>query len=248
MQLTEYDIRKITPITKSGVQGGIHSNRTFLLIANDGSKWVWKRHTGEEKKELFVYEFAKLYFREVVPEVQILCFQERATLGCGSAMRKVSGVAAKDIVNIHGYFYGNPDVLMDMAAMVVMDYLLGNPDRHAKNWYLMHNGRIAAIDNGWADRKKISIEDALKPAKFAKIDQDPDLWPQLIYDILYILKQIDHSGLRTAKTLARRIGLKVGLLEDWPERVEELREWAFAALREALSSETGQAPAHIHHG
>jgi hypothetical protein len=233
MWITERDVRQVTPLDSAGVLGGIHRKRTYLVVCKDGSKWIWKHGTGEERKELFVYELAKLYFREIVPEVQILCLEQN-DLGCGSAIRKVSGVPVKDIVNPHGYFYGNPDVLLDLAAMIVLDYLLGNPDRHPKNWLLMHNGRIAAIDNGWAGKKAITIADALKPAVYAKIDQDPDLWPHLLYYILYLTKNLEESGLRTARSLARKIGVQLDLLEDWPDRVQKIRTWAFEELRRAL--------------
>jgi len=66
-----------------------------------------------------------------------------------TVIRKVDGEdgSAQTWVNIDRW-YIHQYTKLDQARMAVLDYVMGNTDRHAFNWRTQVDGRPAAVDNG----------------------------------------------------------------------------------------------------
>lgn len=222
-QIQPEDIKRLSNLEEAGIRGGIHSKRTYLMALKDGSLWIWKQTGVEERDEIFVYELAKLMFRSIVPEVQPV-FVPR--LGWGSAMRKVAGVPAGRVDGLHGYFHGNEEMLADLAAMIVLDYMTGNPDRHANNWFIMHNDRLAAIDNGWAGEDlSMPFSEVFQPARLAGMMEDERLWPHLLKNIAALIQDLEGKG-DEVRALAETIGINrteaVDMVRLWEPKLDRL--------------------------
>lgn len=222
-QIQPEDIKRLSNLEDAGIRGGIHSRRTYLMALHDGSLWIWKQTGAEEREEIFVYELAKRMFRAIVPEVQPV-FVPR--LGWGSAMRKVAGVPAGRVDGLHGYFHGNEEMLADLAAMIVLDYMTGNPDRHANNWFIMHNDRLAAIDNGWAGEDlSMPFSEVFQPARLAGMMEDERLWPHLLKNIAALIQDLEGKG-DEVRALAETIGINrteaVDMVRLWEPKLDRL--------------------------
>jgi len=206
MRLNRYrprDVDDMNPVDEAGIRGGIHSENTFLVRFRDGSEWFYKVGVGEERDELFAYELAAMLFNEVVPEVRLADLGR----GIGSIMRRVDGVQATRVDGLHGYMHSNPAVLDDLANMVVLDFLTGNTDRHEGNWFLTHDVRIKAIDNGFVGRDpRIDFRRCLRPAKACGVYHDPDLWPEFLLKLAETAQDAAGSG-KEVRILADRVGL-----------------------------------------
>ena len=243
MLLNPADIKRISSLAEAGVKGGIHSDSTLLVAMNDGSLWIWK-HTGdEERDEIFIYHLALALFRGIVPETQPLYIPGR---GWGSAQRKVSGIPAARVDGLHGYMHGNDEIQADLVAMIIMDYCVGNPDRHANNWMLMENDRLAAIDNGWAGKELvIQISLVLEPARLAGIEGDKKLWPRFLNMVLWMIQDLHGRG-DQARAIAQEIGIEreqaVEMVRLWEPKLERLRRFVQAEVAKNPKMLDGGAP------
>lgn len=246
IQIKVRDISRLSPLNDAGVEGGIHGDNTYLMSVRDGSVWIFKTTHSEERDEIFAYELAKLFFNGVVPETQIVCIPR---IGCGSAMRKVSGIAAGRVDGLHGYFHSGPEILQDLASMCILDYVIGNTDRHPGNWFLQNNGRIAAIDNGFAGRDMtMSLQEILQPADVAEIQQDEELWPKLLLEMAKIVKQAS-VGAEAVRSLAERVGLKseqaIATVKLWEPKMDKLTEYIRSELDKVLPEKLAKAKVYI---
>lgn len=210
------DIKRISSLDDAGIRGGIHSAHTYLVALHDGSLWIYKQTGTEERDEIFVYRLALAMFRGIVPTTEPLYVPK---LGWGSAQRKVAGVPAGRVDGLHGYFHGNEEMQADLVAMLVLDYLTGNPDRHANNWFIMHNDRLAAIDNGWAgEDPTMTLSAVFEPARLAGLIRDESLWAGMLKVMLALINEISGRG-DEARALAEEIAI------DRKEAVDMLRLW-----------------------
>jgi len=225
MKINRYrsrDVDIMNPVEEAGIRGGIHSKNTFLVQMRDGSEWFYKVGVGEERDELFAYELAAYLFGEVVPEVRLADLGK----GIGSIMRKVDGVQAKRVDGLHGYFHGNPNLLSDLANMVVMDFLTGNTDRHEGNWFMTNDGRIKAIDNGFVGYDpEIDFKRCLRPVRACGVYHDEELWPEFLLRLSEVSKEASGHG-REVRVLADRVGLQaeeaVDLANLWEAKMDGL--------------------------
>ena len=241
--LSPDDIKRVSSLAEAGIKGGIHSDSTLLVALKDGSLWIWKQTGVEERDEIFMYHLALALFRGIVPETEPLYIPK---LGWGSAQRKVSGVPAARVDGLHGYFHGNDEIQADLVAMIIMDYLTGNPDRHANNWFLMETDRLAAIDNGWAG-KELVIEFGLvlEPARLAGIEGDKKLWPRFLNMVLWMIQDLHGKG-DQARAIAQEIGIEreqaVDMVRLWEPKLEKLRRFVQAEVAKNPKMLDGGAP------
>lgn len=224
VRYTTRDVKAITPISAAGIRGGIHSENTYLVRMLDGSEWVHKVGVAEERDELFAYEVAQLLFPGIVPEVRLVDLGK----GIGSMMRRVDGVQATNVDGIHGWAHGGDAFLRDMAAMVILDFLVGNTDRHEGNWFVTAEGHVRAIDNGFCGyQPAIAMRRCLRPAKFAGIYKDPDLWPTMLLYMAEFARDAQGRG-KAVRVLADRVGLKSkeanALCDLWEAKMSALRK------------------------
>jgi len=234
MRINRYrprDVDEMNPVDEAGIRGGIHKENTYLVHFRDGSEWFYKVGVGEERDELFAYELAALLFGNVVPEVRLADLGK----GIGSIMRRVDGVQAKRVDGIHGYFHGNPALLDDMANMVIMDFLTGNTDRHEGNWFLQHDGRIKAIDNGFVGYDpEIDFRRCLRPVRASGVYHDEELWPDFLLRLAETAGDAMGHG-KDVRELADRVGLHaqeaVDLANLWEPKLQGLVQ----AVRKELS-------------
>jgi len=227
------DVKRISNLEGAGIRGGIHSQHTWLVALHDGSLWIAKNTKTEERDEVFTYELARLMFRSIVPETTVT---DLPKIGWVSIQRKVSGVPAGRVDGLHGYFHGNDEMLADLVAMLVLDYLIGNPDRHSNNWFVLHNDRLAAIDNGWAgEDMAMSFADVFQPARLAGMMEDERLWPQLLKGIAVLIQDLEGRG-DEVRALAEAIGI------DKKEAVDMVRLWEpkLASLTRLIHAEAGR--------
>ncbi len=232
-QITPEDIKRISSLEDAGVRGGIHSKHTWLVALHDGSLWIAKKTKTEERDEVFTYELAKLMFRSIVPETTVA---DLPKVGWVSIQRKVAGVPAGRVDGLHGYMHGNDEMLADLAAMLVLDFLIGNPDRHSNNWFLLHNDRLAAIDNGWAGEDlTMSFADVFQPARLAGMMEDERLWPQLLRGINVLIQELAGRG-DEVRALAEAIKI------DRKEAVEMVRLWEpkLESMAKLIRAEAGK--------
>jgi hypothetical protein len=225
VRYTARDVKSIAPLDEAGIRGGIHSENTFLVHMLDGSVWFHKVGVREERDELFAYELAQMMFGGIVPEVRLVDLGK----GVGSMMRRVeNGVQAANVDGIHGWAHGGDAFLHDMANMVILDFLAGNTDRHEGNWFVVADGHIRAIDNGFTGKMPaIPMLRCLRPAKFAGIYRDPDLWPRMLLQMAEVARAAQGRG-REVRELADRVGLHgeeaAALVELWEAKLAGLRK------------------------
>jgi len=224
VRYTARDVKSIAPLDEAGIRGGIHSENTFLVHMLDGSVWFHKVGVREERDELFAYEVSQLLFPGIVPEVRLV----ELGRGIGSMMRRVDGVQATNVDGIHGYFHGNQALVRDLAAIVVLDFLVGNTDRHEGNWFVTHDGHLAAIDNGFVGyQPAIAMSKCLRPAKFAGVYKDPELWPQFLLYVRDFVAEARGRG-DQVRELADRVGLKskeaTALCDLWEAKMAGLKK------------------------
>ena len=170
---------KVRSLEEEGIEGGIWSDRTYIGIEANGARWIIKQNTSEEYDEVIAYQLAQRFFEGIVPETHMILLEG----GLASAQRMVTGKSAHDL-EIDRTLYRKvrqSDTLRDLGNMIVMDFLIGNPDRHGNNWFVMENGRIAAIDNGFAAEEiNMPIQRALRPAYKSLLVDDCERTPTLI--------------------------------------------------------------------
>jgi hypothetical protein len=246
-QIRPDDIKRLSSLDEAGIRGGIHSKRTYLMALHDGSLWIWKQTGNEERDEIFVYYLALKMFRGIVPEVQPVYVPK---LGWGSAMRKVAGVPAGRVDGLHGYFHGNEEMQADLIAMLVLDYLTGNPDRHANNWFIMHNDRLAAIDNGWAgEDPTMPLSAVFEPANLANLVRDESLWPKMLKMMLALITDLSGRG-DEARALAKEVAIDrkeaVAMVRLWEPKLQKLARFiqaeASKLTKEKIYIQPGQQP------
>ncbi|KKK98487.1 hypothetical protein LCGC14_2642280, partial [marine sediment metagenome] len=198
------DVKRISNLDEAGIRGGIHSQHTWLVALHDGSLWIAKQTRTEERDEVFTYELAKSMFRSIVPETTVTNLPR---IGWVSIQRKVSGIPAGRVDGLHGYMHGNEEMQADLVAMLVMDYLIGNPDRHSNNWFILHNDRLAAIDNGWAgEEPTMTLSAVFQPADLAGLVRDESLWPKMLKMMLALINDLTGRG-DEARALAKEIAI-----------------------------------------
>jgi len=233
VRYTARDVKDMKPVDEAGIRGGIHSENTFLVRMIDGSEWFYKVGVQEERDELFAYEVAQLLFPGVVPEVRLVDLGK----GIGSMMRRVDGVSAGRVDGIHGYFHGNASLVRDLAAIVVLDFLVGNTDRHEGNWFVTHDGHLAAIDNGFCGyQPAIAMRRCLRPVKFSGVYKDPELWSQFLLYMAEFTQDAQGRG-KAVRVLADRVGLK----SKEANALCDLWEAKLSALRKEITRQLGMA-------
>ncbi|KKK67426.1 hypothetical protein LCGC14_2954190 [marine sediment metagenome] len=247
-QIQPDDIKRLSNLEDAGIRGGIHSKRTYLMALHDGSLWIWKQTGNEERDEIFVYHLAQKMFRGIVPEVQPVFVPK---LGWGSAMRKVAGIPAGRVDGLHGYFHGNEEMQADLIAMLVLDYLTGNPDRHSNNWFIMHNDRLAAIDNGWAGEDlAMTLSAVFEPADLAGLVRDESLWPKMLQMMLVLINDLTGRG-DEARALAEKIDINqkdaVDMVRLWEPKLQKLARFIQAEASKLTKEKVYSKPGYAHH-
>jgi hypothetical protein len=131
----------------SGIEG---VNKSQKVTTSDGKSWLLKLKSGEHKSKWRLIPGA-LYRREkaaylvdrqtgfnVVPETIIVTYKGEI----GSAQEWIEDTFPSD-VTLKTY---SED---DIWKVGLLDFLIGNTDRHSGNW-LMKNNAVVAIDHGYA--------------------------------------------------------------------------------------------------
>jgi len=131
--------------------GGNSTANPRLLTFEDGSKAIWKRDqpNNSAEAEIMVYGLNNLLGFDVVPETVMLPRNRRD----GSCQRFIDGAqTAMDV-----YEQGEEKYLDVLKANreraesnMVLDWISGNMDRHMGNQIFDADGRLWAVDNGWA--------------------------------------------------------------------------------------------------
>lgn len=171
---------KFEPLENEGIEGGIWEDQTRVGVTANGERWIVKVSTDEESDEVVSYKIAEAFFNGIVPDTRLIILE---TGQKASAQRMVSGASAHDIEALGKLptMVRNPKALLDMANMVALDFMIGNPDRHGNNWFIMNNGRIAAIDNGFAaEELDMPINRALRPVYKSLLIDDCKYSPMLL--------------------------------------------------------------------
>lgn len=157
----------IETLAEAGIEGGRSEASSRIW---DG--WMMK-FSGRPGRAVAAYKLSERWFGGVVPE----------TVGVewggalGSAQRIVGGTTAHRTENLHDAVRTR-DGITDMANMVALDWMLGNPDRHGDNW-MVSGGRIAAIDNE-AHFKDPDYRVVLAPVYRTLLHDDNDWTPMLL--------------------------------------------------------------------
>lgn len=168
-------------LKEEGISGGIWENETRIGTATDGSRWLIKFEGKEIDNEVVSYQLAQAFFGGIVPETHALFIEGRYA----SAQRMVTGSSIHDLderdMNDLLNKVREPQVLQDLANMVTLDFQIGNTDRHGNNWFIMDNGRIAAIDNGFATEDfDMPFIQAMRPIYRVLLMDDCSRTPTLI--------------------------------------------------------------------
>lgn len=176
-EAVEPDSEAATPresMESSGLTGGEMEpvntgvNETFFGDLEDGTRVVFKPARGERSYDREVYEAGTLYHREVAASKldEILGFDIVPTTvvkrhdeyGVGSAQAFVED--AKD-GNAYTSKERNKLPTEERQKLIVLDFIAGNPDRHAGNYLLSEDVQtVYAIDNGYAfpDNSKARVK------------------------------------------------------------------------------------------
>jgi hypothetical protein len=141
------------PIVRVEDVGGAssHINQVYRVELADGRRGYLKPEAGEDvaprpgaipeasqwRREVAAYEFDQMAGLGLVPET-VRRQEDEFGLGVGSLQREAPIVP----VPYHEYS------AVDRQSMAVLDYTLGNLDRHDMNYRTSGDGRPAAIDNG----------------------------------------------------------------------------------------------------
>lgn len=214
---------KLRTLAEEGIEGGIWEDQTRIGIQENGARWIIKFSTSEEYDEVVAYQLAQKFFEGIVPETHLIQLGGRLA----SAQRMVSGKSAHDL-EADGSLYWRvrqTDTLRDLGNMVVMDFLVGNPDRHGNNWFVMENGRIAAIDNGFAAEEiNIPFTKALKPAYKCLMVDDCSRTPTLISICNSVLARVDGQEVTAEGIVLEYSQAQMHMfIGRWQNRVDYLR-------------------------
>lgn len=211
-------------LAEEGIEGGIWEDETRIGIERNGARWIIKYSTGEQYDEVIAYQLAQRFFDGIVPETHLIMLEGRLA----SAQRMVTGKSAHDL-EADGSLYRRvrqSDTLRDLGNMIVMDFLIGNPDRHGNNWFVMENGRIAAIDNGFAAEEiNMPIQRALRPAYKSLMVDDCERTPTLIAICRSVLGKCDGQETEAESIVIEYSDAQRHLfLGRWQNRVDLLRQ------------------------
>ena len=217
-------LKEIHTLHEEGIKGGIWADETRVGTAIDNSRWIIKYGTSEQSDEVVAYQLAQKFFDGVVPETHLIELEGLLA----SAQRMVTGKSAHDL-EAEGTLYAavrQPLVIPDLANMVIMDFMIGNPDRHGNNWFVMNNGRIAAIDNGFAANElDMPITRALRPVYKCLMDDDCARTPTLIASMHSIMGRLEGKELEAEQIVFDySISPQHMFMGRWQPRVEELRK------------------------
>lgn len=226
------DFVEIKTLDEEGIEGGIWSDQTRIGIQANGSRWLLKLNTDEESDEVVVYQLAQRFFDGIVPETHMVDLNGKLC----SAQRMVTGKTAHELEE-EGTIYEivrDSGIIQDLGNMIVMDFMIGNPDRHGNNWIVMDNGRIAAIDNGFAAQElDMPINRALRPAWKCLMADDCARTPTLIGIIRSIISRIDGKE-EEANQIVEEFSVEQRhlFIGKWQFRVEELKLRVFQWSKE----------------
>lgn len=236
------EFREIRTLQEEGIEGGIWVDQTRIGISPSGERWIIKFTTGEESDEVVVYHLAQAFFDGIVPETHLISLEGKVA----SAQRMVSGKSAHDL-EAEGILLEevrNSKAMRDLANMVLLDYIIGNPDRHGNNWFIMENGHIAAIDNGFAAEEiDMPIQRALRPVYKSLLTDDCASTPTLIAIMRGIIAKVDQQALKAETVCLKYSTAKThALIGRWQERVDKFKlrisDWE-SELREHCNAPMG---------
>jgi hypothetical protein len=172
-----------------GFDGGIHLNNTGIAHLNPGvlphhesyndTQVLYKSAGSERYGEFAAYTLFTALGTDLCPEVRYAEIMHQnwdgQKLEIGHIMRWADnsgapGATAKKADEYRsdsiGRAFQDPNVYRQFVAMNVMDYILGNPDRHGGNWvYDKKTKKISSIDNGFALDAGRGFKDYIEPAK-----------------------------------------------------------------------------------
>jgi len=155
-------------------------------------------------------------------------------------MRRVDGVQAHRVDGLHAWMHTSEAILNDLANMVILDFLIGNTDRHEGNWFVTNAGRIMAIDNGFAGKDPlVPMKRCLRPVKASGVYHDPDLWPKFLLAMDTVAEVAEGHG-HEVRELSDRIGFHAQEAKDlanlWEIKLARLR----AEIRKELGKQVGK--------
>lgn len=160
--------------------GEVRPGLSGIRIATDvlGNRWVLR----DGHDEVAAYAVAAAVFDGIVP-LTVQYDEHR------SAQMFVDGRTADELgPDLYMAVRSSERAILDIANMVVMDYVVGNSDRHSNNWLVTADGRVAAIDNT-VGAERITLRQALRPAYRALLVDDPDYTPTVIEGIMQALSR-----------------------------------------------------------
>lgn len=128
----------MTVVSTSEISIGV--NTSTLVTYSDGTKAVWKPMDGDAgfhdgNSEIAAYRLSQILGANV-PETKI----EQINGQEGTSQRYIDGLLGAEA--------GKQGSGSD--AIIALDVIMENPDRHASNWMVNRSGETVAIDNGHA--------------------------------------------------------------------------------------------------
>lgn len=151
---------KTAKVVKTGYNVG-GSSHVYFATFTDGSQGVWKPASEEADEGIRDNVTGPFYPREEA------AYQVGETLGLGdlvapTVIRKVEGIEAHTGLGSMQEFIKDADIGInagsnefdgntDLARAAAFDYLIGNTDRHFRNWMIQRKDhKLRLIDNGLA--------------------------------------------------------------------------------------------------
>lgn len=132
------------PITsQNNLGGGV--NKTYKVRLASGDWAVFKTRekadwAGTPETEVAAWRVGKL---AGLQDLMAPCVLRRHNGETGCLMKWWDGTLASKA--------GDPwDGAEDLARAAAFDYVIGNPDRHDKNWMISKEGKLQLIDNGYS--------------------------------------------------------------------------------------------------
>jgi hypothetical protein len=139
-------------VSKSAMDCG-SANATFKVTMKDGTKVLWKPEGGERhdlrdgiKNGMFRREVAVSEIAQIIGMGKFVPKTAYRTIGgeVGSAMTWVENAETARVAGSGRMYDGKENAILCAA----FDFLIGNSDRHAKNWMIDGDDNIHLIDNG----------------------------------------------------------------------------------------------------
>ena len=220
----EVDLGNRTIVGIADPLGSGHANEAYVAELDDSSHGVFKPAAGEDaleedaipgdlaRREVAAARVDELLGFDLVPTTAMnelpsaLAEQAQLVHGPGSLQRFVEQTRPGRAVNKYR--------LLEQHRMAVLDYIIGNSDRHGGNYLTGPNGELVAIDHGYSFPNGTTdpiMSDFLRDAI------NRELHPEA----LSAVRAVDHHQLRT---LLHDLGIGAPAVEMAVARVAEIQQ------------------------